>query len=297
MGLLEILKAVKQTKSLKNEARMILSKTLEHFPSLKSEYETWSKTFRLNSVACSAYITGQLCYLEGREFSLDKRTRVYVVAAAACIADDLIDKENIDPKTLTFFDSRNHSTPENSQQALFYIFHSELEGLLPKNFKLRFNELIKRCNQAQEQGRSLNTQLKPEEIIEIKDHTGGYPALLLYKITFPDTERIESFKPDYSPLKNTPPVSKEHAIFNLGAMLSRLDDLSDLKTDRENNQRSLASENLVTWKSFKDDVKYTKEGLKLFYPTKKVNRIMKLYSPNLIKLSDSAEKLISKYLN
>ncbi len=295
MGLGDIVHAVKETREFRKEAEIALSQALPSCLELETEYKSWRKTYRLNTIACCTFVANQLCKLEGKAFDNEKRQRVYFGAAAACISDDLIDKShNFNSREVYFLDSHTYSMEKTSSlQKLFYVFHSKLERLLPQNFESRFKELISRYNEAQKHGRKLNKEIDDLELITIKDNTGGYPAALFYKIIFPDSGDFpEDFSPDYSPRKGRLPKTKMHAIFNFGAMFSRLDDLSDLKPDKENKVKSLATQGLVTWNSLEQDVKYVKDGLKIFFPEKKVESVMEIYSPSAMKTLHLIERLL-----
>jgi len=155
------------------------------------------------------------------------------------------------------------------------------------------SQLINKYNEAQRQGRKLNEELSNLELTTIKNNTGGYPAILFYKIIFPCSEDFSNdFIPYYAPKEEIMPKTKTHAIFNFGAMLSRLDDLSDLKLDKNSGTKSLATQGLVTWNSLNQDLKYVGGGLKAFFPEKEVDSAMQIYSPGTMRILHFIERLL-----
>ncbi len=296
MGLITLCNAVRKIKKLKEEANIVLANVeKENNPS--QENKKWRETYRLNTVACSSFIANQLCNFEGKDFDFEKRSIAYLGSASACISDDIIDKNtNIDSRAFRFLDTRYHSDiSRESGKELFYSFHSGLEKLLPEDFGLSFKTLIERYNHLQEWARDLRRGMDSGKVLEIKNGTGGYPILLLHKMMFPEYDDIsQSFSPDYRTKENIIPKTKDNAIFNYGALISRIDDLSDLNWDLKDSRKSLATEGLVTWKSLKKDVNYVKHGLQKFYPKNSVDSVMKLYSAPTMHLAHIIENLIYK---
>lgn len=298
MGLKNVHRIISEIKRIRFEADGIL---LEHIrrnnPKVSQYYEQWRKTYRLNTTAATAFISEQFCKLENAKFDVERRKRIYFAAATACLSDDLVDKAAINPRKVYFLDTRYHSANRLSEeQKLFHTFHSGLEKLLPEDFKLKFGGLIKRYNQAQERGQQLNGKLTDETLRKIKDGTGGYPSLLLHRITFPEREdpTLNGFAPAYTPKGREIPKTEEEAIFNYGAMLSRIDDLSDLKWDKIEGRKSLATENYVTWNSLKQDVDYVKNGLNRFYSEEIVSEVMDFYDPRTIRMVNFIGNLITR---
>ena len=299
MGLISLYKEIKDIKNMKSEADIVLRDSVANYPELAQEYQRWRKTYRMNTTVCSAFIARQFCKLEGMEFDEEKRKKAYLGSAAACISDDLIDKTtSIDIREVYFLDTINHQTAKREdEQGLFYAFHSGLENLLPDDFKSRSGELIGLYNQAQMWGRKLNWHPNHEEIIEIKNGTGGYPILLFYNIVFPENEdSTRDLIPLYAPQEMKMPETKAGAIFNYGAMMSRADDLADLELDKAEGRKSLATEGLVTLKSLGQDIKYVKDGLKKFYPEKVVDLAMNLCSVRTIRSVSAMTKTMTKIL-
>ena len=285
MGLISLYKELKDMKNLKSEADIMLRDSIANYPELAQEYQKWRKTHRMNTTLCSAFIAGQFCKLEEREFDEEKRKKAYLGSAAASISDDLIDKTtSMDIKEVYFLDTTNHQTAKREdQQGLFYAFHSGLESLLPDDFKSNSKELIGLYNQAQKRGRKLNWHPNHEEVVGIKNGTGGYPILLFYNIIVSENEySSRDLIPLYAPQEMKMPETKAGAIFNYGAMMSRADDLADLELDEAEGRKSLATEGLVTWKSLEQDIKYVKDGLKKFYHEKVVDLALNLCSARTI---------------
>jgi len=282
---------------MKSEAAKALDDVLIDYPEYASFCEAWKKTYRLNTVACSSFIAKQFFKLEGVQFDEELRKRVYVASATACVSDDLTDgSDQIDPKEVFLLDRKNHrNKTANIGQQFFYALHSGLVGILPQDFEFKFEQLIKRYNQYQEKGRGLNSDISPEEIIRIKNGTGGFPFLLLYAISFPEVDDLPaSFESDYS--LHSLPETKEGAIFNYGSMLSRLDDLDDLKYDSRKNRKSLATERLTSWREIGNDIEYVRSGLERFYPKERVDSVISIYTPVRLLHLTSIFLNISHYL-
>ena len=232
MGLIDVVREIDKTKKLKNKVEIALAQSLADYPKLQTEYESWIKTYRLNSVACCAFVASQLCKLEGVAFDKEKSQRTYLGAAAACISDDLIDKQKkLNPEEVYFLDTKNHSREKTGNlQGLFYALHSRLEELLPQNFESHFKELINKYNEAQRQGRKLNEELSNLELTTIKNNTGGYPAILFYKIIFPCSEDFSNdFIPYYAPKEEIMPKTKKQTFPSKIARLSTATLLKELK--------------------------------------------------------------------
>jgi len=300
MGLVSLYKAIKEMRRMKIEADGMLEKSIEDCPEVADEYEKWRKTYRLNTTAFCAHVARQFCKLEGEEFDREKKKKAYLGSASACMSDDLTDKSlGVDSKEVYFLDERYHLDEKlEGELGLFYALHSALERSLPSDFQSRFRGLIGRYNEAQERGKELNGSAGKEEVIEIKNGTGGYPFLLLHRITFPDREDLtEDFAPDYSPRESITPMTKDHAIFNFGAMASRFDDLSDSERDKSEGRISLTTEGLVNWKTIGQDRQYVREGFLRFYPEERVESVMSIYSSCTIPILDGILSLVRKIKN
>lgn len=281
---------------MKPEAVSVLDDVLSDSPEVLPFYEDWKKTYRLNTVVCSAYLSKQFCRLEGNSFDEELGKRVYIASAAACVSDDLTDKSNqTDLAEVYLLDKRNHKDkPDNVEQQFFYALHSRFLHLIPSNFEVRFKNLIERYNQYQEMGRNLTTSIRPEEIVRIKNGTGGFPFLLLYAITFPETNDLPvDFEPVYS--HQFLPDTKQKAIFNYGAMVSRLDDLDDLEYDSRENRKSLATEGLTNWREIRGDVECVRRGLERFYPRGRVDEAIGIYTPvSLLRFTSKIGNLLAR---
>ena len=297
MGIITLCKSIKKINEFKDEAKEILANVEEEGNVCSNDYKKWQETYRINTVACSSFISGQLCGLEGIDFDISRRKIAYFGSASACISDDVIDKNpDLDARRFRFLDSQYHSNGKDDEtQRLFYTFHSGLENLLPNEFKERFNQLIEKYNQFQEMAGDLKKDITPEEVLNIKNGTGGYPILLLHRMMFPRYWDIpQNFSPNYDSSNIILPRTKDEAIFNFGALISRIDDLSDLEWDLKDSRKSLATEKLVTWNSLNEDIKYVKEGLARFYPDKRVKSAMRLYSAPTMHAVHNIENLVYK---
>lgn len=280
MGLVSLCKSVISVKRLKFEAEHVLDNEIADMCGFNPEYENWKKTYRLNTVAISGFLADQLCKLEGEKFDYEKRKIAYFGASAACISDDLIDKGIKDFKSFRLFSKKQ------SGNELFDMFNSNLMKLLPEGFAEKFRNIIGFYNYSQEQTSNLLKDIESSEVLKIKNNTGGFPLILLDRMMFPEKEDLPNdFHPNYDSIKKTLPLSKDEAIFNYGAMISRIDDLNDLEWDFAEGRKSLATEGLVTWKSLKEEFNYVRGGLRDFYPKKNVDNVMDIYSPLIIHLS------------
>lgn len=283
MSIKGMYKGLKELKKLKVEADDFLKENVQSVPKVSEEYERWRKTHRINTVAVSAFVAKQICGLEKQDFNKAKRKIAYLGSAVAGISDDLIDRNLINPEKVYFLDRKMHRRNNlKGELGLFHIFHHELEKLIPNTFKNDFKEIISKFNFSQKQGRRLKGDLSKEDLIKIKDETGGYSFILLHRLMFPNNPDLpKNFNPNYSPEEMNMPKTKDHAFFNFGAMFSRIDDLDDLKYDKINGMKSLATERIITWNSLRRDIKYTKKGLKKFYSLKRVDSVMSFYSVNI----------------
>ena len=294
MGLIDLLKAKQRISCFKTEAEQVLRELIGKSDDLSTVYEKWRKTFRLNTVACSAFTAYNFCEFEGTEFDEVKRRRVYVASATACIADDLMDSPACpDARQYYLFDIQQDEQVISTTENLFYFFHTELEKLAGDSFASRQSVLIKRFNKVQEAGSKLNKGMDKDEVIRVKDGTGGYSALLLYAITLPESDALPvDFIPQYNLM--IPPSTKSHAIFNYGAFLSRLDDLNDKYWDRSEGRISLASEGHISWSSLQQDIDYLRTGLSQFYPIIRVNDVMSIFTVNSMRFTFGVTNTVAR---
>jgi len=297
MSLAKLSESIKKIQTYKRESEKILASARDDNKQLTQDNKKWRETYRLNTVAVSSFVASQLCRLENLDFNVERRKIAYFGAAAACISDDIIDKNpEIDPRAFRFLDGSYNSNESNSGNTrLFYLFHSEMERLLPQSFATNFKNLIAKYNQFQELAGDLRKDISQNEVLNIKNGTGGYPILLLHRMMHPSDSDIQlGFSPDYDLEKNILPKTKEQAIFNYGALVSRVDDLDDLKWDLRDSRKSLATEGLVSWRSLKNDVDYVSEGLKKFYSESDVNNVMDFYSTPWMHVLSTASNLVAR---
>ncbi|MCK5063035.1 MAG: hypothetical protein KAR23_03840 [Candidatus Aenigmarchaeota archaeon] len=286
MGTIKLVKALKDIRQLKKEADVVLEDIIvERYPELESAYDRWSDTYRMNTTAVCAYMAYHFCRLEGVDFDSDRKKKAYVSTAAAVISDDLIDYKIVKDASEAYMLQSSGITDKNTHylKALFNAFNSYLEEILPDSFCTEFKELIEQYNLAQEKSLMLDEDISKDDIILIKNGTGGYPSLLLYSIMFPENEdHVKDIDPSY-PVNSKLPSKKSQAIFNYGVMVSHLDDIMDLNYDKIMGKKSLATEGIISWDSLNSDIRYVGSGLEKFYPKKNVKDVMNLFSPTSIR--------------
>ena len=237
------------------------------YPQLIRAYLHWFGDQRtINAASITKTFNEAICDLENQEFDSVRRDISYFAGATARISDDLTDNKEIDPHHVFLLNSQNENSYSNSL-GLFYALNLGLESLLPFDYLYRFRETKNRYNQSQVDSlRLFEKDVTYKEIIDIKNRTGGYSAFLLYTFMFPEIEDPSvGFNGDYNPNGNLP-ITKEGALYNLGAWLSRIDDLYDKVLDNRRGMKQLATEGLVTWKELKLETQYTFDGLGQFYP-------------------------------
>lgn len=275
-----LLQQRKETRECAQEAMLDLGGYVQReFPHLIEEYNGWFTQRRnINAAVLTKAINEVVFDLEGKIFDEHKKQISFFAAASARIADDVLDEGLAKPEE-TYFLSTN-PIKRNSASALLLLdaLENRLRILLPKDFCQRFNETIRRYNQAQIESLELaNPALSKGRLVDLKDRTGGYSALLLYSFMFPELDDSASIIAGcYNPLGNLP-QTKMDAIYNWGSWLSRIDDLWDVKGDRQRGLKNLASDGLVNWRSFKQDERYVFGGLKLYYPTEKVDKVQERF--------------------
>ena len=296
MSLIKLVKASRIVQSSKAEINAVLEEAVSGAePEVKRVYHNWRQTSRFSTVAWCGLVAKQFYELEGKDLDTFSRAKAYIASATACLADDLIDNyRQQNPREAYFLDNRAHKpTREGVEKNLFYQLNAILQNLLPADFQTRFGGLIQRYNIAQAESRDLD-QASPEKVVRIKDATGGYPFLLLYKILFSETAFDEGFNPDYNPKRGKLPITKSGAIFNFGAMVSRLDDLSDIRLDKLAGKKSLVSEGFTSWGKISRDIEFVRAGFNRFYPSTNVENVMGFYSPRALQFATAVNNAISR---
>lgn len=239
-------------------------------------FENWLTQRRLMDPAI--FINRAMCDLEGRIFG-DHELKVSVLAgSAAAIADDVLDsKQGTDYSNLFLFGDHKE-TGERRELNLFYALNQGLMSVLPVDFRSRFGRAIMEYNRAQQDSINLfNSEITLEGITDIKDRAGGYSILLLHAMVFPD-ETVGVTNPNYQKR----PTTKQEALYDYGAWLSRVDDLWDIRSDSSKRMRQLATEGIVSWDSLPMETERMKAGLNNYYLSRRVQEmIVKHYSPLL----------------
>lgn len=291
---MSLIKSISELRWMKPEADSVLKNTVSSNILASKQYAAWKKGYRLNTTIYSAHFALQFCKLEGFDFNFTRRKMAYLGSATACISDDLIDNsDDWDLDKVAFLDCEGHKIGDKSL-SLFYSFHEGLQQLLPDYFIVKHSNLIDRYNTLQEKSKLLMGDLSNKELTEIKNGTGGYPFLLLHRIMFPDREDIaDDFAPCYNP-QGSLPSNEDHAIFNYGALISRIDDLDDLRQDISEKRLSLATRNLITWSSINQDLLYVRKGLEKFYSTDRVDEVMNVYSSTGMRLLSLLGSCVAK---
>jgi hypothetical protein len=300
MDLKYIIKTYQTILKRTSEADTILLHWIkEKSPNLRGVYDDWRSIKRnIHCPAMTSMWAEHYCFLEGEPYTVSRKNIAFFAGAAARISDDLTDSREVKPEEVFLLDSRkfNYAT-NNMQQQLFYSFNRGLEELmLSTNFKTQYKETIDAYNKAQLE--SLKLLLSPcptpNEIIRIKNNTGGYPALLLYAMTLlPENDPVVGFEPTYDANNRIIPESKTEAIFNMGVFISHWDDLYDAKIDIEDGIRSLVTEGILDEKSARKEADYVEECLRKFYPQQKVATIFKEYRACMTKTTRLIDSVLS----
>ncbi|MDP3728487.1 MAG: hypothetical protein Q8R18_03465 [bacterium] len=286
-SLMRLFRIYRKLKQGETEAYKVLEDFVsENHSSQFPTYQRWSSTPR--KLACPALTTmlgEQFCYLEDQELTRQRKDIALFSGAAARISDDLTDSRLVEPAEVYLLDAKQRDNV-TEEQSLFYLFNERLEELVsPFDFKNRFRNLIKKYNEAQQRGRDLQNPLSTQEVVTIKDQTGGYPFLLLHALMFPHQEDPSlNFSPNYNPNNGTV-KTKSEALFNLGALVSRLDDIYDEKLDRKTGHKSLATEGVTSWKTIEKEIVYVDGGLRQFYPDDRVEKTMDDYKAQISRLA------------
>ncbi len=243
---------------------------------LSEELETWLPKRRLIDPAI--FINRAICDLEDHVYG-ELELRISVLAGStAAVSDDIIDSQsNIPYEKLRLLGDYKENL-ESGNLGLFYAFNQSLVRVLPFDFRERFKEIINQYNMAQEDSSKLfDPSITKEEIIDVKDRAGGYSILLLHAMMFPD-EPVMMYNPKY--LRH--PTSKQETFYIFGAWLSRVDDLWDIRKDKLNGMKQLATERIVTWKSLSSETQRMKECLEAFFPRKRVEGMIEEHYSSLI---------------
>lgn len=251
---------------------------------LSDVFEKWLTQRRLIDPAI--FINRAMCDLEEKMFG-DCELKVSVLAgAAAAIADDVLDfRQRTDYINLFLFGD-HQETGERGELDLFYAFNQGLISLLPADFRNRFGRVIMEYNRAQQDSITLfSSKITREDIIDIKDRAGGYSVLLLHAMIFPD-ETVEVTNLNYQKR----PATKQEALYNYGAWLSRVDDLWDIRGDSSKGMRQLATEGIVSWNSLPMETERMKTGLNKYYPSKRVEKMIVDHYSHLLD-----KKIFEKY--
>jgi len=258
---------------LKQSERFIRAVTPKR---LLAELEDWLPKRRL--VDPAIFINRAICDLEGHVYGEQELKILALAGSAAAVSDDLIDSKSDIPYEKLRLLGNYEGIEESGNLGLFYAFNQGLLEALPVNFRKKFKEMIREYNKAQEDSaRFFNPLITREEITDIKDRAGGYSILLLHAIIFPN-ESITVSNPDYKRY----PKTKQEALYNHGAWLSRIDDLWDIEKDRARGMKQLATEGIITWESLSDETQRMREGLEAHFPKDRVRMVMKRYYAPLI---------------
>ena len=276
--------------------RTMNSYIMEEHPSLMPQYKKYfSNPKAIGGVSATQVFAEILCGLESFPFhELKKKTSIFV-GATGRIGDDLLDEGKIKPEeTFLYLKTKRFDTKNDGQRELFYAFGSKLEKLLPVNFSTKFENICYSLNQAQLDSLKLKDKISKEELLSIKDRTGGYSILMLYSFVFPDFEDISKnlALSCYNPEKDVIPNTKGEALFNLGAWLSKFDDLKDIKTDKNDSLKNLAAEGCTNWKSLHQEINYIFNGLGKFYSKHKTDILKKL-----VNTISSYNRILSKIID
>ncbi len=296
MSLVKLAKATKTVRDSKVEIDRVLKEAVSGSGlEIERAYAQWRQTYRLSTIACCGLLARQFYQLEDKEFDSFSRVKAHIASATACLADDLIDNyRQQNPREVYFLDDREHRpTKEGGEKNLFYRLNEVLQEILPTDFRARFGNLIQRYNVAQVESDKLGSATS-EEVISIKDATGRYPFLLIYKILFPETPFHEGFNPSYNVRGGKLPTTKSGAIFNFGALMSRLDDLSDKRFDKLAGKKSLATEGLTSWGTVSRDIDFVRAGFNRFYSSANVEEVMAVYSPRALQFATCLSNTISR---
>ncbi len=258
---------LKQSKSLLREVVPI---------GLLAELEAWLPKRRLMDPAI--FISKAMCDLEGYIYG-ERELKISVLAGStAAVSDDLIDSQLDIPHTKLRLLKDYRGIVEDGSLGLFYIFNRALLGALPTYFRERFKETIRGYNKAQEDStRLFDPTITRDEIINIKDRAGGYSILLLHAMIFPHESVIVN-NPNYQ--RN--PLTKQEALYNYGAWLSRVDDLWDATKDSSRGMKQLATEGIATWESLPAETQRMKEGLETHFSRTRVKSMIEEHYTPLI---------------
>lgn len=272
----------KAIKSCSYKAKLELSNYInQNYPDLSEEYAIWfCKERNINAAIGTKVINEAVCGLEGRIFDDHKKTLSFFAGATARMSDDLLDNGIVRAKEVFLLDNDPTRTARISSLRLLYALENRLADLLPPNFSSDFRNIISLFNQAQaDSAMLLKSEVTPREIIDLKNRTGGYSVLLLYSFLFPELGDLNlDFKQSYYPNGNVP-RTKQEALYNFGAWLSRVDDLLDKPYDKKIGMKQLATEGLITWRKLKQETEYTFHGLSSFYPLDRVKEFREIFEP------------------
>jgi hypothetical protein len=263
-------------RKLANDYLIQSRKIIEPFvPSrLSTVFERWLPKRRMMDPAI--FINRAMCDLECSIFG-DRELEISVFAGStAAISDDLLDYQlGIDyDKLLLLGDYKE--TEDKGELGLFSVFNQRLTNSLPSNFRDRFNKTIVEYNRAQRDSKKLlDTEITREEIVDTKNRAGGYSILLLHAMIYPE-ESVNITCPDYRRV----PSTKQEALYNYGAWLSRVDDLWDIDNDVSKGMKQLATEGIILWETLQEETERMKSGLKFHYSSERVEEmILRHYSP------------------
>jgi len=278
----DLLRLKEEAKHCAQEAELVLSNYVkQNYLDLLEEYVSWFDQKRnINAAAITKIINAAVCDLEGRVFDENKKYLSFFAGATARMSDDLLDNGIVQPEEAYLL----HNTPVKKGKTLslrlFYALDSGLADLLPQDFSQDFENVIQQFNQAQADSlRLLKGELTSQELIDIKNRTGGYSALLLYSFLFPEFGDLSRDSVGNYNSSGNPPRTKTEALYNFGAWLSRVDDLWDKPYDKKKGMRQLATEGIITWRGLKPETEYTFRGLSLFYPHERVQVFRGRFKP------------------
>jgi len=278
----DLLRLKEETKHCAQEAELVLSNYIkQNYLNLFNEYISWFGQKRnINAAVLTRTINAAVCDLEERVFDENKKYLSFFAGATARMSDDLLDNGIVQPEEVYLLHNAPTRNGKTDSLRLFYALDSGLADLLPQDFSQDFENVIWQFNQSQTDSlRLLKGELTSQELIDIKNRTGGYSALLLYSFLFPEFGDLsKNSVGNYNPSGN-PPRTKTEALYNFGAWLSRVDDLWDKSYDKKKGMRQLATEGIVSWKGLKPETEYTFHGLSLFYPPERIQVFREKFKP------------------
>jgi hypothetical protein len=281
---------------------MIRKEIAKAKPDLIGECLRWNSSTKVRyCIGIVDLYADRVCRLE-QDYTVEMQKRIMFTTAVGKILDDLMDEGRLEAKDVGLF-SNKKPTPDTIRVDKFeflYTLNDILDSMLPEDFKDRFSHSIDGFNQAQALSAGLsNSSIDIEEIKRIRDAVGGYTAIVVYCLLFPKRkDPSKNISLSYDPCYMQADATLENAIFNIGALAARLDDMYDIYSDK-GRTRTLGTEGILTWEQIQRDSDMIFTGLKKLYPERKVTAIQELYDAamnkttrNLFKAAGFLRKLV-----